>query len=680
LALSATFAATLPARADEPPPAATSSYETVVRASGGPAQPVSEALDAEQARQLPGTGGDPSLAARDLPGVARPAPGSTGLVVWGATPAETRILYEGIDIPALYHLGGLRSTVGAELVGRIDLVPGAFGVEYGRAIGGLVRVEGRSVSEGTHLVVDANLLDTSAAVRAALSPGVHVGASLRVSDLDETYGRLAPQDATALYPIPRYADAQADLSVDVGSGAVLRAFVLGSDDRVSRNLGSSAVGLPERVETQGQRWWRAALAYSERGQDDRVGATLWVGGAWQTLDQSFGLAPTSQTASERDVGVLARYKATLAPRLRLTLGLDAALARTHVARAGSLTSPPREGDISVFGQPPGDDVNADTWTATTGDVGPYVLASITAGQWTFAPGLRADAFPVDGDRLLPPVGGTPRVGYSRVAWALDPRASVSFGPRPGLVFAAAAGIYHQPADPRDLSAVFGSPGLAPARAFHAALSAWKGLTEGTNVEAIAFYRYADDLPARSPLSTPLLAQALTSDGRGRSFGVSVVGRRDLAIGVHGWITYTLSRSERWISGGPSRLLDYDQTHVLTAIASREWRAWTFGARLRYATGMPRTPVTGSFFDARDGVAEPLFGPQNSTRLPSFLQLDARVDRTFVAGRARITLYLDVQNLTGRRNPEEIVYSRDFTSSGYLTGPPLLALIGVRIES
>ena len=83
--------------------AAAAQYETVVRARGGPPQPVSTSVDAEQARRLPGAAGDPSSAAKDLPGVSRPAPGATGLVMWGAAPAESRVLFEGIEIPALYQ-------------------------------------------------------------------------------------------------------------------------------------------------------------------------------------------------------------------------------------------------------------------------------------------------------------------------------------------------------------------------------------------------------------------------------------------------------------------------------------------------------------------------------------------------------------------------------------------------
>ncbi|HEY7371405.1 MAG TPA: TonB-dependent receptor plug domain-containing protein [Polyangia bacterium] len=672
----ASIAATAHAESGAPPV-----YETVVRAPGQPPQPVSTAVDADQARRLPGTGGDPAVAAQDLPGTARPAPGATGLVIWGATPAESRIIFDGIEIPALYHFGGFRSTVGAELVGRIEVVPGAFSAEYGRAVGGLVRVDGRGLErDGTHLVLDANLLDASASVRSAIRPGLRVGAAVRASYLEQTYGRFAPADTTALFPIPRYADAQVDASLDVGAGGTLRALFLASSDRVRRDLGASALGLPDRAEQQDQRWWRGALLYAERGTGDGLAATLYVGGDRNSLEQSFGPAPASQAVAATEVGLRARYRAEVATGLRLTLGVDSLVDRARVRRSGSLTVPAREGDITVFGQPPGDDVNTDSWTATVGDLGAFALASLTRGPCALSPGLRADAFPVDGDRLLPPVGATPRIGFSHLDWALDPRLAAACAPAPGLILKGAAGLYHQPATPADLSAVFGAPSLGPSRAVHATLSVWKALTERSNVEVTGFYRRLDDLPVRSPLATPILAQALTSDGRGRAFGLSALVRRELGAGTLAWLTYTLARSERWTDDGPVRLLDFDQTHVLTALASHARGRWTFSARARYATGMPRTPVTGSFFDTAGGVYQPIFGAQNSTRLPPFFQADARVDRAFVVGAMTVTLYLDVQNLTGRRNPEEIVYAQDFRSSGYLTGPPLLVLLGLRIES
>jgi hypothetical protein len=676
LALLAAAVAARAARADDAAP-----YATVVRAAAGPPQPVSVAVDAAPARQLAGTGGDPSLVVQDLPGAARPAPGATGVALWGAAPAESRVLFDGVEIPALYHYGGFRSTIGAELPGRIEVVPGAYGADYGRALGGVVRVDPRPLDErGTHLALDANLLDASLSARAGAARGPRLLAAARASYLDATYGRYAPAGATALFPVPRYGDAQVEAAEDVGARATVRALALASFDRARRDLGGAALGLPDRIEDRALDFWRAALSYAERGDDDGLAATLSVGGDRDSLAQSFGPVPASEEVTSAMLGLRARYGARLAPGLRLAVGFDGLVTRARVRRAGSLTVPAREGDVTVFGQPPGDDTNADDWTATVGDLGPFVTASFTRGRWTLAPGLRGDAFPVDGSRALPPVGATPLVGYAHLALALDPRLAVACEVTPALVLTAAAGLYHQPVDPRDLSAVFGAPGLGPARAAHATLSARARLGEVTTVEVAGFYRRLDGLAVRSPLPAPALAGALSPDGRGRSAGASLLVRRELARGTLAWLSYTLGRSERWTGDGPARLFDLDQTHVLAAVASHERGAWVVSGRVRYATGMPRTPVVGSVADLHDGGFDPLFGAQNSARLPAFFEADARVDRVLFAGPVRVTVYLDVENVTARRNPEEIVYTRDYGASGYLTGPPLLGLVGLRIES
>jgi hypothetical protein len=183
------------------------------------------------------------------------------------------------------------------------------------------------------------------------------------------------------------------------------------------------------------------------------------------------------------------------------------------------------------------------------------------------------------------------------------------------------------------------------------------------------------------LPTPKLAQALLQDGIGRSYGVQWLVRQRRWHGLSGWIAYTVSRSER--RDEPSdgwRLFDYDQPHVLTVVANDALGPWTVGARLRFASGLPRTPVTGAFFDAKDDQYDPVFGPQNSTRLPAFWQLDARIDRSFALGRGvDLHVYVEGLNLTGRANAEEYVYNVDYTRRGAITGLPLIVLAGARVD-
>ena len=74
-------------------------------------------------------------------------------------------------------------------------------------------------------------------------------------------------------------------------------------------------------------------------------------------------------------------------------------------------------------------------------------------------------------------------------------------------------------------------------------------------------------------------------------------------------------------------------------------------------------------------------PQMSAaeRIPQFVQLDARVSKRFDLGRARLELYADVQNVTNRKNREDIVYNYNYTQRNYITGLPTLAIVGARAE-
>ena len=74
-----------------------------------------------------------------------------------------------------------------------------------------------------------------------------------------------------------------------------------------------------------------------------------------------------------------------------------------------------------------------------------------------------------------------------------------------------------------------------------------------------------------------------------------------------------------------------------------------GARFRFATGFPRTPVLGAFYDTNRDLYEPYFGAQNSIRIPAFVSLDLRAAKRWDFGRVKLELFLDVQNVTNQKN-------------------------------
>lgn len=642
-------------------------------------------VGAEEARRLPGTAGDPLRAAEDLPGVGRPPPGSAQLALWGAGPRDTRTLIEGIEVPALYHIGGLRGVIHPGLVERLELLPAAFGAAFGRAIGGLLQVALRPPvpADGHRLRVEisADLLDGSALISVAPTPRLQVFLAGRYGWLDQLLPRVLPEKTAMLYPVPRWADWQAGAVFTPRPGEAVDVLYLGSDDDLRRAAPSADPGAA-RQEAEALSVHRLALRYRGRAGDGGMVRVLPYAG----LDQrrrslSVGEAGAAQASLTWSYGLRASYRRPIKHRglaMALTAGLDLRGERASLSRTGSLTIPGREGDPRIFGRPPGDDASADEWTAHVAEIAPYLSAEARLGPLLILPGLRLGAQLIEASRRTPRAGATPAVGLRRIAWALEPRLLLRLRPSQDVTLSAAFGLHHQPPDPEDLSAVFGNPELGPARAVHAAGMGAVRVAGLVEIEGAAYLRWFDQLPVRSAQGTPELARALVQKGQGRAYGGQLQVRLQGFRGLSGWIAYTLGRSERRDGrGGRARLFDQDQTHLLTVVAAFAWRRWGASLRLRYGTGFPRTGVVDAFYDARDDAYQPVLGPPLGERLPDFVQLDLRAERSVAVGKGVVDIYIEVLNATARENAEEFLYSEDYRQRGVLPGLPILALAGAR---
>ncbi|HEX4446102.1 MAG TPA: TonB-dependent receptor [Polyangiaceae bacterium] len=637
-------------------------------------------VTADEGSQVAGTEGDPVQVVHDLPGVARPTLGTAPLIVWGAGAQDTRTYVDGVEIPALFHGSALRSTVNGDLVRDVTLTPGGYGPDYGRGLGGVVRVETRDLDEpGLHGDVAADTLDGSALARAALGNRVHVAIAGRYGWIDPLLRAVDAHDIDQFFAIPRYDDYQAKVQIDLRQRETLEAVFLGSRDELTQNIADPD---PSRArgETTRTTYERFYLRY-RRAFDDgsSVEVLPWVGHDGSALDAAFGGVPATLDASTRRGGLRATHRSRPLPWLATTLGVEIDDAAADVQRSGSLEIPPREGDITVFGQPPGAGVNTDAWSAGTLDVAPHAQLDLGAGPLVVSPGLRVDGYLLTASRQTPRIGATPSVGLSHLDATVEPRISARLQAGPRLSVSAAAGVYSQPPDAADRSAVFGNPTLGPESADHATLGESLRVTDTLDVEAVGFAKWMTGLVVRNPALTPALAQALLQEGIGRAYGLQVLVRQRPWHGFYGWIAYTISRSERRDAPAAEwRLFDDDQPHVLTVVATKELGAWSFSGRFRFASGLPRTPVAGALFDARDAVYQPLFGEQNSIRLPTFWQLDARIDRGFaLGGDASLHLYIEGLNLTNHAAAEEYVYNTNYTQRGVVTGLPLIAVVGVR---
>jgi hypothetical protein len=147
------------------------------------------------------------------------------------------------------------------------------------------------------------------------------------------------------------------------------------------------------------------------------------------------------------------------------------------------------------------------------------------------------------------------------------------------------------------------------------------------LSAEVFYKYiAHQLDyidnANLQLNQYIEADLLPS--RSRSYGLELMAKKDVGA-TTGWVSYTLSRSERQTNGINQDewfLNRYDRTHNVNVVVTHEFNKKTsFSANWVYATGTPST-----FADSRleyQGWDIPYnsTGKRNTYRLPSFHRLD-----------------------------------------------------------
>jgi hypothetical protein len=189
---------------------------------------------------------------------------------------------------------------------------------------------------------------------------------------------------------------------------------------------------------------------------------------------------------------------------------------------------------------------------------------------------------------------------------------------------------------------------------------------------------SDALVTRGDMMVP---ERFDNDGVGRVYGAEIFIEHKFSRGFRGWLSYTLSRAQRKDSGSDDyRLFDFDQTHILAVVGSYVLpRNWELGARWRLVTGSPTTPVVGGVFQNELDRYTPIYGETNTDRLPQFLQLDLRVDKTFIFDTWKFAVYLSVINSTNHANVEGLTYNFNYTEKSSVNGLPILPVFGIKGE-
>ncbi len=589
--------------------------------------------------QGPGTQGDVLKVVENLPGVARAAVGSGALVVWGAAPAGHARLRRRRPRPAA--LPRRRVPLGR-----------AVGHGSGRrARPGRLRRRLRPRPRGPGHRRAPSARRARASTAASAPTRSTPSASVRANVTDQSpRRRRGPQELARLGPLRRHSRERRRSRPHPAllGRAGARRLRSRASTRPSRSAASSrptarrAGREPRPVAHDARRPPASTSAASTPATSGTltdggdVDVVAVVGHDSSSLDQPVRRDAHRACATTRTSSACARAGAGRSPRPRVGgVGPRRRGPRLeHLTASGRSASPPREGDVYVFGQPPRVRSTPTPGRPSSRSVAPYVEGDIasfgdalhvvpaSASSPTSSPPPRACR------RWATPVG---RISPARTGDRAARLASATPSRRE-LRVKAAYGVYHQPPAGEDLSAVFGTPKLGLSDAEHSSAGPRPSSPARSTSRPRLLHRRRD-LVVAQPVASPVRSRrrscrraSAAPTGRSFSFASSRSGR------FFGWVSYTLMRSERQDHPGLDwRLFDYDQTHVFTALGSFDLGRGLRGRRpLPLRDRLPpyarhRQPTTTRCTDV---VRARSSAPTTRSASRPSIALDARVSKHF----------------------------------------------------
>ncbi|MEN9787187.1 MAG: hypothetical protein RLZZ299_2451 [Pseudomonadota bacterium] len=616
-----------------------------------PPEVTERVLSVEEIRYLPGTNGDVVKVVQNLPGVARPPLGIGQLIIRGTAPEDSQYTLDGGGIPIVFHFSGLTTVVNSDLVAEVAYLPGNFGVRYGRVLGGLVDIRtDDTLPEKNNGNLAVDVYQSTAFVEARVGDRTAVSFSARRSYVDVFLDPIfeAMGNGTTIRT-PRYWDAQARV-VHRARGGTFDALLLASDDGFRFSGANDGDGL-----SFGTSFQKLRLRWAQDLPGGWSSETVLVGGP---QDNTFDVGKSGEAWERPVLGNLRQEFVRTADTDRpvgwrlgtdVLGGVDRFL--YDVERFGTKRE---EGDTPLLAP------------------AAYAEATVRAGDWTFIPGLRADAL----------------VLRDLAKFAVDPRFVAKLDAAPGTLVKASVGRYSQWPTTRQLTpSGDGNADLTAPWSLQSSLGVEQVLPWDLTFESNAFYNVLNDLVVGRedrfafftgpPPSGPFDLEGYANAGSGMVCGLEGLLKRQTADSV-ALLAVTGSHSERTNRSGEERLFRYDQPLVVNALVSRELnRGWRLGSRVRFTSGDPFTPVVNRLYDLDSRRFFPVYGKASSERLPPFWSVDLRVDKDFSFRSWTLTAYLDLQNAFYAKNVEVMSWSYDFAQETPITGNPPLPAFGVK---
>jgi outer membrane receptor for ferrienterochelin and colicin len=618
--------------------------------------PVSlRSIGTAEIERTPGGNRDISKTIQSLPGVASPPSFRNDIIIRGGAPNENRFFLDGIEIPNINHFatqgssGGPVGLLNVNYIREVDFYSGAFPATRGNALSSVFDFKmkdgntDRLITTGTIGSSDVGLTFDG-----PIGKNTTFIVSARRSYLQFLF------QALGLPFLPTYNDFQYKTKTKFGEKGELTFLGLGAIDQFRLNL--------EQNETEEQRYILEVLPVQEQW-NYMTGATykhfLNNGTLFFALsrnmlnntstkyfknDESDPNNLTLKYISQESENKFRFEHAIYNNGWKFTYGTGVELVRFTSDTYQKLSTP--NGVITV---------DFDSKLVFM-KYALFAQASkrLMDERLTLSLGLRTD-FSDYSDKMLNP------------ADQLSPRFSASYALNPKWSINVNAGRYYQlPAytvlgfrnNAGEL--VNKTNGVDYIRADHAVAGIEYAPWNNARITVEGFYKVYADYPFILSDSVNLANlgadfgvignTAVSSIGKGRSYGLEFLIQQKLFKGFYGIAAYTFVRSEFSTKTADYAPSAWDNGHIVTLTAGRKFKkGWELGMRWRFQGGAPYTPIDvqrSALINVWNvtGQGIPDYNRINTERLEVAHQLDVRVDKKWFLKKSSINLYFDVQNI------------------------------------
>lgn len=206
-----------------------------------------------------------------------------------------------------------------------------------------------------------------------------------------------------------------------------------------------------------------------------------------------------------------------------------------------------------------------------------------------------------------------------------------------------------------------SENIKPQIADQIALGYFKNFDDNNyELSAEVYYKYMQNQIDFKDNANLVLNEHLENEvlsGDGQAYGLELMLKKTQGK-LTGWISYTLSHTERTIEGindGKAYLPTQDRPHAINIVSSYQIKPrLQFGAAWTYSSGAPISLPTSSY--EYDGVVVPVYDEKNGYRLPDSHRLDVslNLDGKKKPGRKwEYSWNFSIYNVYARQNPFSI---------------------------